>query len=206
MYHFPQNEYITYTSQYHVLWHIETYVLYISLDLFSFFLGELEKCLEDPERLAPLFVKQVSKMFTFLLDYLGTRSEFKWEAKEINFSKMSYFLLTCCLCFLDLFQLQERRLHMYIVYCQNKPKSEHIVSEYIDTYFEVRLLNHFTAFTSSPNLLKFQSVIFNLYHLCYCSNSSMLYWSLITISWIIFSSFIRIWSSDWATDCRSLTC
>lgn len=27
---------------------------------------------------------------------------------------------------------------MYIVYCQNKPKSEHIVSEYIDTYFEVR--------------------------------------------------------------------
>lgn len=38
-----------------------------------------------------------------------------------------------------LFWLQERRLHMYIVYCQNKPKSEHIVSEYIDTYFEVRL-------------------------------------------------------------------
>ena len=28
---------------------------------------------------------------------------------------------------------------MYIVYCQNKPKSEHIVSEYIDTFFEVRL-------------------------------------------------------------------
>uniref|UniRef100_A0AAQ6A4Y8 non-specific serine/threonine protein kinase n=1 Tax=Amphiprion ocellaris TaxID=80972 RepID=A0AAQ6A4Y8_AMPOC len=56
----------------------------------DFFLGELEKCLEDPDRLAPLFVKQ------------------------------------------------ERRLHMYIVYCQNKPKSEHIVSEYIDTYFEVR--------------------------------------------------------------------
>uniref|UniRef100_A0A672GP11 non-specific serine/threonine protein kinase n=1 Tax=Salarias fasciatus TaxID=181472 RepID=A0A672GP11_SALFA len=54
----------------------------------DFFLGELERCLEDPDRLAPLFVKQ------------------------------------------------ERRLHMYIVYCQNKPKSEHIVSEYIDTYFE----------------------------------------------------------------------
>uniref|UniRef100_A0AAQ5ZLB7 non-specific serine/threonine protein kinase n=1 Tax=Amphiprion ocellaris TaxID=80972 RepID=A0AAQ5ZLB7_AMPOC len=30
----------------------------------------------------------------------------------------------------------ERRLNMYVVYCQNKPKSEHIVSEYIDTYFE----------------------------------------------------------------------
>ncbi|XP_073781896.1 triple functional domain protein isoform X2 [Danio rerio] len=54
----------------------------------DFFLAELEKCLEDPDRLAPLFVRQ------------------------------------------------ERRLHMYIVYCQNKPKSEHIVSEYIDTYFE----------------------------------------------------------------------
>uniref|UniRef100_A0A3B5MXH6 Rho guanine nucleotide exchange factor (GEF) 25b n=1 Tax=Xiphophorus couchianus TaxID=32473 RepID=A0A3B5MXH6_9TELE len=25
---------------------------------------------------------------------------------------------------------------MYVVYCQNKPKSEHIVSEYIETYFE----------------------------------------------------------------------
>ncbi|CAG07424.1 unnamed protein product, partial [Tetraodon nigroviridis] len=32
--------------------------------------------------------------------------------------------------------LQERRLHMYVVYCQNKPKSEHIVSEYIETFFE----------------------------------------------------------------------
>uniref|UniRef100_A0A8C8J526 non-specific serine/threonine protein kinase n=1 Tax=Oncorhynchus tshawytscha TaxID=74940 RepID=A0A8C8J526_ONCTS len=54
----------------------------------DFFMGELEKCLEDPDRLGTLFVKH------------------------------------------------ERRLHMYIVYCQNKPKSEHIVSEYIDTYFE----------------------------------------------------------------------
>ncbi|XP_030003267.1 triple functional domain protein isoform X6 [Sphaeramia orbicularis] len=54
----------------------------------DFFLLELEKCLEDPDRLGPLFLKQ------------------------------------------------ERRLNMYVVYCQNKPKSEHIVSEYIDTYFE----------------------------------------------------------------------
>ncbi|XP_072009144.1 triple functional domain protein isoform X3 [Engystomops pustulosus] len=54
----------------------------------EFFMGELEKCLVEPERLAPLIVKQ------------------------------------------------ERRLHMYIVYCQNKPNSEHMVSEYIDTYFE----------------------------------------------------------------------
>ncbi|XP_017276467.1 triple functional domain protein isoform X7 [Kryptolebias marmoratus] len=54
----------------------------------DFFLRELEKCLEDPDRLGPLFLKQ------------------------------------------------ERRLNMYVIYCQNKPKSEHIVSEYIDTYFE----------------------------------------------------------------------
>lgn len=38
-----------------------------------------------------------------------------------------------------LFKRHERKLHMYIVYCQNKAKSEYIVSEYIDTYFEVSL-------------------------------------------------------------------
>uniref|UniRef100_A0A8C8GHI1 Rho guanine nucleotide exchange factor 25 n=1 Tax=Oncorhynchus tshawytscha TaxID=74940 RepID=A0A8C8GHI1_ONCTS len=54
----------------------------------DYFLGELEKCIAEPERLAQLFIKH------------------------------------------------ERRLHMYVVYCQNKPKSEHIVSEYIETYFE----------------------------------------------------------------------
>ncbi|KAM9859669.1 rho guanine nucleotide exchange factor 25 isoform 2-T2 [Aulostomus maculatus] len=54
----------------------------------GYFLGELEKCVGDPDTLAQLFIKH------------------------------------------------ERRLHMYVVYCQNKPKSEHIVSEYIETYFE----------------------------------------------------------------------
>ncbi|XDV35619.1 hypothetical protein PO909_005528 [Leuciscus waleckii] len=52
------------------------------------FLGELEKCVSEPDLLAQLFIKH------------------------------------------------ERRLNMYVVYCQNKPKSEHIVSEYIETYFE----------------------------------------------------------------------
>lgn len=32
--------------------------------------------------------------------------------------------------------LQERKLHIYVWYCQNKPRSEYIVAEY-DTYFEV---------------------------------------------------------------------
>ncbi|XP_019941861.2 rho guanine nucleotide exchange factor 25 isoform X3 [Paralichthys olivaceus] len=54
----------------------------------DYFLGELEKCVGDPDSLAQLFIKH------------------------------------------------ERRLHMYVVYCQNKPKSEHIVSEYIETFFE----------------------------------------------------------------------
>lgn len=53
----------------------------------DFFVGELEKCLEDHEKLPGLFSKH------------------------------------------------ERRLHMYVVYCQNKPKSEYIVAEY-DSYFE----------------------------------------------------------------------
>ncbi|XP_038645451.1 kalirin isoform X7 [Scyliorhinus canicula] len=53
----------------------------------SYFQGELEKCLQEPERLAELFIKH------------------------------------------------ERRLGMYVVYCQNKPKSEYIVAEY-DAFFE----------------------------------------------------------------------
>uniref|UniRef100_A0AAY4AWN7 Non-specific serine/threonine protein kinase n=1 Tax=Denticeps clupeoides TaxID=299321 RepID=A0AAY4AWN7_9TELE len=53
----------------------------------EFFLGELEKCLQNHDRLAELFIKH------------------------------------------------ERRLHMYVIYCQNKPKSEFVVAEY-DSYFE----------------------------------------------------------------------
>lgn len=55
----------------------------------DYFLVELERCLEQPQRLGPLFKRY------------------------------------------------ERRLNMYVVYCQNKPRSEAIVSEYLDTYFEV---------------------------------------------------------------------
>lgn len=33
-------------------------------------------------------------------------------------------------------EFQERRLYMYVKYCENKPKSEYIVAEYID-FFEV---------------------------------------------------------------------
>ncbi|KAF3843468.1 hypothetical protein F7725_002317 [Dissostichus mawsoni] len=41
----------------------------------------------------------------------------------------------CCLKTVCVCVLQERRLHMYVIYCQNKPKSEFIVAEY-DTFFE----------------------------------------------------------------------
>ncbi|XP_045464356.1 kalirin isoform X2 [Harmonia axyridis] len=36
----------------------------------------------------------------------------------------------------QLFKRYQRKLHMYVVYCKNKPVSEYIVSEYLDTYFE----------------------------------------------------------------------
>lgn len=32
----------------------------------------------------------------------------------------------------------ERKLHMYVVYCQNKPVSEHIVSEHLGYFDEIR--------------------------------------------------------------------
>jgi len=46
---------------------------------------------------------------------------------------------------------------MYVVYCQNKPKSEHIVSEYIETYFEVSACEeqaHKHMYTRSSGVLK----------------------------------------------------
>ncbi|KAF5296697.1 hypothetical protein FQA39_LY12397 [Lamprigera yunnana] len=35
-----------------------------------------------------------------------------------------------------LFKRYDRKLHMYVVYCKNKPVSEYIVSEHLETYFE----------------------------------------------------------------------
>uniref|UniRef100_A0A669EC64 non-specific serine/threonine protein kinase n=1 Tax=Oreochromis niloticus TaxID=8128 RepID=A0A669EC64_ORENI len=91
----------------------------------DFFLRELEKCLEDPDRLGPLFLKQ------------------------------------------------ERRLNMYVVYCQNKPKSEHIVSEYIDTYFEdlKQRLGHRLQITDLlikpvQRIMKYQLLLKQLYQSC----------------------------------------
>ncbi|XP_053326998.1 kalirin isoform X2 [Spea bombifrons] len=71
----------------------------------DFFLGELQKCIEEPERLAQLFIKH------------------------------------------------ERRLHMYVVYCQNKPRSEYVVAEY-DSYFEEVTQEINQRFTISDFLIK----------------------------------------------------
>lgn len=50
-----------------------------------------------------------------------------------------------------LFKRYERKLHMYVVYCQNKPVSEYIVSEYIDTYFEVCNFSFWSVFLADVN-------------------------------------------------------
>uniref|UniRef100_A0A4W3I7M0 non-specific serine/threonine protein kinase n=1 Tax=Callorhinchus milii TaxID=7868 RepID=A0A4W3I7M0_CALMI len=71
----------------------------------SFFMGELERCLLEPERLASLFIKH------------------------------------------------ERRLNMYVIYCQNKPKSEYIVAEY-DAYFEEVKLDINQRLSLSDYLIK----------------------------------------------------
>ncbi|XP_073329404.1 kalirin isoform X4 [Pagrus major] len=71
----------------------------------EFFVGELEKCLEDNEHLPELFIKH------------------------------------------------ERRLHMYVIYCQNKPKSEFIVAEY-DTFFDAIQQDIQSRLTISDFLIK----------------------------------------------------
>lgn len=54
-------EYVTHTyEEYRACLDSRVQYLTSSLSgLFSFFLGELEKCLEDPDRLGSLFLKQV---------------------------------------------------------------------------------------------------------------------------------------------------
>lgn len=79
---------------------LENYIKYctdFNTCLSSSFCAEIEKCLEEPQRLGLLFRRY------------------------------------------------ERRLNMYVVYCQNKPKSEYIVSEYIDTFFEVSIIDAFNC-------------------------------------------------------------
>lgn len=85
-----------------------------SPECFSSFLKGLERCIQYPEELGPLFKRY------------------------------------------------ERKLLMYVVYCQNKPVSEYIVSEYIDTYFEVSCiasLHNFIGFLRFTELIVFSSTL-----------------------------------------------
>ncbi|XP_055787013.1 rho guanine nucleotide exchange factor 25-like isoform X3 [Salvelinus fontinalis] len=105
----------------------------------DYFLGELEKCIAEPERLAQLFIKHTwesrrsramrppkhdpEKPHCFERSLLRSIQPLHMRTR-FGMGRISFLFYS------------ERRLHMYVVYCQNKPKSEHIVSEYIETYFE----------------------------------------------------------------------
>lgn len=62
----------------------------------------------------------------------------------ILFKNYSYFLKHLQNCIENprelgpLIKRSERKLHMYVVYCQNKPVSEHIVSEHMNYFDEIR--------------------------------------------------------------------
>jgi len=63
-------------------------------------------------------IRHITKLRTFAL-LQGT--EFVWN---LSASVLVWFV-------------QERRLYMYVKYCENKPKSEYTVAEFID-FFEVK--------------------------------------------------------------------
>lgn len=56
----------------------------------------------------------------------------------------SYFLKSLQPCIVNSMELgpmikrSERKLHMYVIYCQNKPVSEHIVAEHLGYFEEIR--------------------------------------------------------------------
>lgn len=77
----------------------------------------------------------------------GTESKqiIKQYLLQINtINVLSVFLKTLYNCIQNPSELgmiikrSERKLHMYVVYCQNKPVSEHIVSEHLAYFDEIR--------------------------------------------------------------------
>jgi len=88
----------------------------------------------------------------------------------------------------NLFKRYDRKFQMYVVYCQNKPKSEFIVSEFIDNYFEVNIkLTHIWRQTC-PIAMSI------LYGIKKCND---IFWSLLTPFEI--SRFIKgaVFKLDW---------
>ena len=58
----------------------------------------------------------------------------------------------------NLFKKYEKKFQMYVVYCQNKPKSEFIVSAHIDTYFEVSFVLWFHLKIFSMKILSVPAI------------------------------------------------
>lgn len=108
----------------------EIYLVYFH----SFFVVELDKCLDDHEKLPELFIKHVCEAHRALPNDLVVFL----LSECVGMGKRVWLLCVCT---------QERRLHMYVVYCQNKPKSEFIVAEY-DSYFEVSCVSFLVTFLS----------------------------------------------------------
>lgn len=69
---------------------------------------------------------------------------FKSVQRSQHFSLHSFFLKSLYTCIENPSELapvvkkSERKLHMYVVYCQNKPVSEHIVTEHVGYFDEIR--------------------------------------------------------------------
>lgn len=97
-----------------------------------------------------------------------------------------------------LIKKHERRLHIYVIYCQNKPVSEHIVAEHLDYFEEIRVkLRHRLNvshekrnifFQSYFDLIWFDSIQSNYYRLSF-------YLSLIKFSHPLQLIFIRFFFS-----------
>lgn len=63
----------------------------------------------------------------------------------------------------NLFKRYDRKFQMYVVYCQNKPKSEFIVSEYIDNYFEVSFARYiYNIYTAGSIFIMQRGSIYKL--------------------------------------------
>ena len=85
-----------------------------------------------------MFFAKIAKSFARLLRENGR------EAKEVGMSNecdRSYILIHRGLTTLNSI-IDHRLEHIYNVYCENKPKSEAIVGEFLDTFFESKYIIH----------------------------------------------------------------
>lgn len=79
-----------------------------------------------------------------------------------SFLANSFFLKSLQKCIQNTIELGplikrcERKLHMYVIYCQNKPVSEHIVAEHLGYFEEIRQkLKHKLVVSSGSAIIQF---------------------------------------------------